>query len=561
MACARLVAFIAVSMLIPPIAGSQSPPPSPQSPPPRDTPAMMAGTGVLRGSVRAAATGDPLHRVRITLNGTAPNLPSAVTDTRGAFELTGVPAGTYSISAARAGYLPMQYGQRQPRQAGRSVIVSDGQIVDDLNILLPRGGVLAGRVFDELGEPLAGARVEAVELRYLRGRRIAVAAQIASTNDEGDYRLASLEPGHYQVRASSTDVWEADDGRTQHAYAVTYYPGVTGAVGPQSLKVSAGEQIDALDFRLVASRASRITGAVESATGEPLAGQIVRVSPIGRTIGGALLSSGPGPQARTDGRGSFEFKGLAPGEYLVYTGGPKETASRTVLLDHAALEHVVLTPRPPAMVTGTIVTDEGTAPAFPAARLRMEPIPADPARVLHEWGGPSTAVARPDWTFRIGDMDGDYLLRVAGLPDDWMLASVLVRGRDVVDSPLRVVRGSSPLEGVQVVLSRKGARLSGDVSDGRGAEVPDATVVVFADDAARWGPGSRFVQAVRPDRRGHFAAASLPPGLYRIAARLDIVAGQWEDVEFLETLRRDAVKIELAEGASETIKLTLEPVK
>jgi len=342
---------------------------------------------------------------------------------------------------------------------------------------------------------------------------------------------------------------------------VTYYPGVTAADRPQSLKVSAGEQIANLDFRLVPSRASRITGLVENATGEPVAGQIVRVSPIGRTIGGALMSSGQGPQARTDGRGSFQIDGLPPGEYLVYTGGPRETASRTVLLGHAALEHVVLTPRPPATLTGTIVTDEGMPPTFAAARLRVEPIPADPARALPEWDGPSPATARPDWSFRIGDMNGGYLLRVSGLPDDWMLASVVVGGRDSVDSPLRVVQGSGTLDGVRLVLSRKGARVSGDVMDGRGAEAPDATVVVFADDDARWGPGSRFVRAVRPDRRGHFAAGGFPPGLYRIAARSDVVEGQWEDPEFLETLRRDAARIELAAGASETVKLTLEPVK
>ena len=38
-----------------------------------------------------------------------------------------------------------------------------------------------------------------------------------------------------------------------------------------------------------------------------------------------------------------------------------------------------------------------------------------------------------------------------------------------------------------------------------------------------------------------------------------MIDGQWEDPEFLQALMRDAVRIELAEGASETVKLTPGP--
>ena len=40
-------------------------------------------------------------------------------------------------------------------------------------------------------------------------------------------------------------------------------------------------------------------------------------------------------------------------------------------------------------------------------------------------------------------MDGDYLLRVSGLPDDWMLASVVVGGRDSV-AATGLCRGHQP---------------------------------------------------------------------------------------------------------------------
>ena len=90
---------------------------TPQQPPARDLPAEAPGSAVIRGRITAAATGQPLHRVRVTLNTSNPNPPTAVTDTRGMFELTNVPPGKYSLTARRAGYLTMQYGQRRPREA------------------------------------------------------------------------------------------------------------------------------------------------------------------------------------------------------------------------------------------------------------------------------------------------------------------------------------------------------------------------------------------------------------------------------------------------------------
>ena len=76
-----------------------------QATPPRDRPVTGPANAVIRGRVVAAATGEPLHRVRVTLNTANPNPPTAVTDTRGQFEMT-VPAGSYSMTATRAGSLP-----------------------------------------------------------------------------------------------------------------------------------------------------------------------------------------------------------------------------------------------------------------------------------------------------------------------------------------------------------------------------------------------------------------------------------------------------------------------
>jgi protocatechuate 3,4-dioxygenase beta subunit len=525
---------------------------------PRDAAAAHPGTATIRGRVTAAATDRPLHRVRITLNGALANPPTTVTDTRGVYDLTNVPAGSYSITAARAGYLTLQYGQRRPREAGRTLDVKAGDTIEGIDLALPRGGVIAGRITDELGEPAPGARVEAAEFRYIRGQRVLVAARIATSNDTGEYRLGGLEPGPYQVRASIGEVWESDDGKQTLAYAVTYYPGVTAAEQPQAVNVPLGQEVAGVDIRLIAGRAARITGVVEGANGEPLGDHAVHLDNIGRTIGGALMFAQGTGSTRTDKQGAFEFAKLPPGEYMAYGGDQKNRVAVRAIVGDGEVHHVVLSPRPGTTIRGTVSSDEASPPPFPAARVRLIPVSADPRDVLPGWNAAREQTLRPDWTFQITDADGRYLFRIAGLPPDWMVKAVLLGGRDLTDTPLTVARGAADVEGVQVVVTRKSGRITGDVIDRAGAPAPDTTVVVFADDTSLWGLASRYVKAVRPDKSGRFAIGGLPAAAYRVAALDFVIEGQWEDQEFLRGLHKSAARVQLAEGTTETLKVTVE---
>jgi hypothetical protein len=539
------------------LAGAVSGGQAPQAPP-RSGPAKPVAGGTVKGRITAMASGQPLHRVRITLNGGVANAPTAVTDTRGTFEVTDVPPGTYSVTAARAGYITIQYGQRRPREAGRTIAIASGQTIENIDLRLPRGSVLAGRITDEIGDPSPGVRVEAVELRYVRGRRISVPAKVASTNDAGEYRLSGLEPGMYQIRASTTDIWEGDDGKETFAHAVTAFPGVAGSDAAQSLTLAVGQEISGLDFALIAGRAARITGVVEDANGQPMPSQVVNLDRISRTVGGALLSAGFGGTARTDARGAFEIAKLAPGEYQAYTGGPNDRVSQRVMLNDGESKAIVLTPRKPTAIGGAIVTDEDAPPPFAAARLSVVPIAATPDSLLPGWSDARAQTPKADWSFRIVDADGQYLFRVTGQPDEWMLKAVTHGGRDITDVPLPVARGAADVEGLQIVMSRKGAAIAGDVVTADGAPGADATVVVFAENRALWSQASRFVKAARPDDRGHFSIAGLPAGVYRAIAQDAVVDGQWEDPDFLQTVMNASTRIELAAAGSETVKLVLE---
>lgn len=440
-----------------------------QTTPVRDSASPGMAPGIIRGRVVAAADGRPLHRVRVTVNTQIPNPPSGVTDTRGIFEIAGVPAGAYSLTATRAGYLTIQYGQRRPREAGRMVEVRRGEATEGIEIALYRGGVLAGRVLDETGEPSAGARVEAVDQRYIRGRRVPVAARITTTNDAGEFRLSGLEPGAYQIRASSTEVWEADDGKETYVYALTYFPGVKERDEPQTIAVALGQEAAGLEFRLIAGRAARITGVLEDANGQPIAGQVVNMDRITRTIGGALQSAGFGGRTKSDARVSVES----------------------------------------------------------------------------------------DWSFALKSLGGPFLFRVVGLPDGWDLRAVRLGDKDITDTAWDVPTGGKTISGLTIVATQRIGRVTGTVLDSRGKPTAAATVVVFSEDAEQWIPFSRLVRMARPTSDGRFTISGLPAGIYRAAAIQTVEDGQWEDRAFLESLRDTSSRFVLADGAVETLRLTL----
>jgi hypothetical protein len=59
-----------------------------------------------------------------------------------------LPAGAFLVSAARKGFVGIQYGQKQWKSAGLPVILEENQSIE-IEIRLPRLGAIAGRVVDE----------------------------------------------------------------------------------------------------------------------------------------------------------------------------------------------------------------------------------------------------------------------------------------------------------------------------------------------------------------------------------------------------------------------------
>lgn len=112
--------------------GAQSVPPTPGPTRPglpgRDVGRPPAtGTARVRGRALTADTGTPLRRAQITI--AAPELGiRLVTDTdgEGRYEVTELPAGRYTATAAKGGFVTLQYGQRRPFEPGQPLTLSEG---------------------------------------------------------------------------------------------------------------------------------------------------------------------------------------------------------------------------------------------------------------------------------------------------------------------------------------------------------------------------------------------------------------------------------------------------
>ena len=273
---------------------------------------MPTGTAVIRGRV-ISDTGTPVRRAQVRANVSGmPGGRVASTDTDGRFELRDLAAGQWTLSASKPGYVTQRLGQRRPFETVSPIQLTDGQRVDGANFALLRGGVISGRVQDDVGDPIANVRVRVQRSQMFEGRRRLIDAGVDDqTDDTGAFRLYGLAPGDYYVSATlRANFFESSDDAT--GYAATYYPGTGNVAEAQRVSVGAGEEMS-IGFSLLPVRLVRVSGTVV---------ELQRRCRRRRRVLTSAGDGGEGPLA-THGRrrfkpdGSFTIANVAPGSYVL----------------------------------------------------------------------------------------------------------------------------------------------------------------------------------------------------------------------------------------------------
>jgi hypothetical protein len=558
--------------------------------------AEKTGTAIIKGRVLAAETNGPIRRAQVRLM--SPELRGgrvAQTDPDGRFEFRDLPAGRYTLNASKAGFVSMQYGQRRAFEQGKPIEMLDAQVMDTAEFRLPRGSAITGRILDEFGEPVADAMVQAMQYQYVNGQRqLMPTGRGGQSNDLGQYRIYGLSPGEYVVSASVMGLGGFDvevtgpGGRAETtSYAPTYYPGTQSAAEAGRLAVAIGQEASSVDFALLPVRTARISGVVIDSEGKPVVSAMVMLLP--REVGGMMLRIGSNA-GRTGKDGSFAISNVAPGEYTLNVRGgamffeAQSSAGGATTVTATAIavgEAPGGTPRPEpefavhpitvagqdvtgvtlitgrgGRMTGRVVFADGQAPD-PSAwqNMRVSARPSEPS--VGPMMSNMPALVQPDGAFEVRGISGNVLVRPIGSPAGWTLKAVEYNGQDITDTPIEF-KGVEEASGVRVLLTSQTTQVSGVVTNDRGQPEKDYTVVVFAEDSAKWGPMTRFVGVGRPDQEGRYRVKDLPAADY-LAIALDYVQqGEWGDPAFLERMKSRATSFRLGAGETKALDLRLQ---
>ena len=555
----RAAAAFLITMVPAVCIAQTAPPPLPPGfqQPPRDTSAQT-GTASIRGHVVDASNGQPLRKAQI--RAFSPELRDsrlATTDANGAYEFKDLAAGRYTLQASKGSYVGLSYGQTRPFEPGKPLELRNAQFLDKVDFSLPRGAVITGRVVDEFGEPVADVQVAAMRAQYLQGRRQLVpAGRSAMTNDIGEFRLFALAPGQYVVSATyrvNAVVNETSNDRS--GYAPTYFPGTTNSAEAQRITVGVAQKIADLNIALAPTRLARVSGTAVDSEGKPLANGILMMLP---TNGGAYNGITSGGPMKPDG--TFVLGNVAPGDYTLrvmpMSGLGPNTSSELVQADISVagedVNDVRLVGVKPSRVTGRIIPA-----ASQASNLNFSAIQLVAASVVPQLLGGGPSHVNDDGTFEMSVPPGKANIRMnpIGPFANTRIKSVRLNGVDVIDTGIDF-RPNEDVSGLEIELTTQLSGANGIVTDARGKAVKDYTVLTFARDREKWGPGSRYLSTGRPDQDGNFKVF-LPPGDYYAIALDYVEQGTQTDPEFLERLKERAMEFSINEGETRVIDLKL----
>src|SRR5688572_23554977 len=162
-------------------------PPPLSAPPgqPTGSKAASDATGLIAGLVVDGATGAPISAATVTISGAGSAAVRVLTDSAGRFFFDQMRAGTFSLTAAKPGWIPGELGRGRPGGTALPLELGDGAQRSDLTIRLWRYGVISGRVTDEQGDSLVGVDVRVFERRFVAGRARWSYVTRALTDDRG----------------------------------------------------------------------------------------------------------------------------------------------------------------------------------------------------------------------------------------------------------------------------------------------------------------------------------------------------------------------------------------
>jgi hypothetical protein len=345
-----------------------------------DQPTNPYGTAriAVQGVVRNSATGDPLPRALVQIEGDANT--GSLTDGEGRFEIPGVPAGPQIIRVVKPGFRDRPYAAEetglQAEGPAHSVLVAAQ--IPDLNFALVPNCAIHGHIELSTGDPADGIGVSLLKNVVRFGRTVWVQVTSTKTNGEGTYRFGGLPEGVYAVYTEPTlesepavSVLAAGSAANvaRSGYASTFYPDARDLAGATHIRLSGGSQAEA-NFSLTLEPFYPVTAVDAAQTNTP---GTTKGSQAGNYLATVMDASGhllPYPAQFDEATHSLQAS-LPDGTYVLVVrrfGFPDDSPSSSGRQVHRA-----------AALAGSV---EFTVAGHPVIGLRF-PLGPPPAALVH----------------------------------------------------------------------------------------------------------------------------------------------------------------------------------
>lgn len=495
---------------------------------------------------------------------------TAVTGVEGSFRIENILPGRYRMFVERTGYRELD--KHRPRAEGRVLALAAGQEMKDLVIHLQAAAVIAGRVTDEDGDPMAEAQVTVLHRTFVAGRSRWEQAGAAHTNDLGEYRIPALAAGSYFVsvtpppdfrsliEASSDAPAEvrrnvvAALDKVANTYQTTYYPGTRDRGQAAPVQLHAGDDFP-VNFALTPSPSLTIRGSVVNLPPGSTATIMLQSRDFSVVLNGAEM--------RKDG--SFEIRDVAPGAYTILAtvdnAAAPMMARQALQITSANVEGLRLAPQPGRSIRGRLRLEASSAarPDLSEMFLLLRSADGDDdalSALAAEESFSTVAHVNPDGSFEWKNVPaGHYSVQIseASAMPDWFLKSVAA-GRDATDSGFSVSSGTTMLD---LVASANGSVAEGVATNQKDEPVADAVIVAVPEARFRSHP-ERYHKAIA-DQSGRFTLRGLPPGDYTLFAWESVGGEAYDNPEFLKSYEGQGKALSVTEGERKSVQLRTIP--
>ncbi len=336
---------------------------------PLQTPPALA---TLHGLVRNAASGEPLPRALVSVEGDAAT--GVLTDGDGKFEIANLPVGQVIVSLHKPGYLDATSGDSEVMEAVEPAPhnVMLAQDMADVEFSLTPAGAIRGQIDLSNGDAAEGITLNLLRRVLMDGRAGWAPAGNAKTRSDGAFRFGGLPPGIYEIYSEPSldsenlnlPVEAGRGGATREwGFATVYYPDARDPSGAQKITVGPGATVQA---NMILAREAFQTVTATAVLPQPLAGRNFNYAVQVTDISGRALQY----PARFDSNTKMIQASLPDGSYrLTVTTSPR---SRSFSFDSG--------PRfgPASMLEGTL---DLQVAGQPVTNLRVALTEAPPIQV------------------------------------------------------------------------------------------------------------------------------------------------------------------------------------